>query len=345
MKNIILKFLIKLKYLLLNTFSRKDVPFDISDQHKTRFENISSFFHIEDFKNASVLDIGFDQGTMSFQALKWGAREVLGVEYDKEKVQKGYDSIKNLCIADRITFICDDIEHYAFWNNVKPRDVTLLLPVIDTNNTKTKYSTIAHLASKTKNAMYVEGCSGHSYREYFDDLLAFTDFTCIEFKGETGTHQDGFRRPFFRCSRETLTQRGAALKIRDFIKNGTFKKIAVVGKASSGKSYTRKILQEIVDFEHDYVFADDKSDYEYVNSLDKIVFSCYTALRYVDNIEAVFFINIEEHLRRNLLFRSRWGQFIMKKWFGFRIIDEKHYLSRSPAGNMNNLKAVYTIER
>ena len=340
-----LKFFIKTKRFILSHTLKYHSSITLDSRHEAEIKNRTHFFDVQDFHNASVLDIGCGIGSMSLLSLKWGAREVLGIEYDRTKFQIAEEYCVKSQADNKVTFICDDIHLFSFWNMLEPKDVTLFLPVIKTGHPKNTYGDLARLAANTKKVMYLEGSHGEDYRDYFNDLLTFTDFNCIEYKGENDYREDGASRPFFRCARESFTQYQAAKKIKEFMKKGTYNKIAVVGKAASGKTHIKKMLAKMIDFEHDYEFVDDKCGYEYPNSLKKIVFFVYTGLKIVQDIEAVFFINIDENVRRNLLFRSKVGRYIMRKWFGYRVIHKKHYLNHSPEGNMNSVRAVNTIKR
>ena len=151
-------------------------------------------------------------------------------------------------------------------------DVALLMPNLTRIAGREVQSVMARLAARTRRVMYVQGHADDTWASLFSQLRMFTDFPCIEYRGAVIDADGGEAGPLFRCSREVLNQRAAAARLAAIVRNETYKRVAVVGKAGAGKSYIRKLVQHMINFEHDYTFLDDNADYEHVNRLERLLF-------------------------------------------------------------------------
>ena len=84
------------------------------------------FFDDEDLKDKTVLDVGCNMGQMCQYALSLGAKHVLGIDYDKNAIEKANYLNKN----EKIQFISDDIDNYFMYTQLEKKDTILLLSVI-----------------------------------------------------------------------------------------------------------------------------------------------------------------------------------------------------------------------
>jgi len=258
-------------------------------------KNRIKYYHINDFKKASVLDIGCNMGQMSFQAEKWGASQVIGVEYDRVAWKKAILNKKQL--KSSVIFTLDDIDNPLFWRGINPSDVVLFLAVFGTKELKDRFSILNKACLKTKNVMYFEGHRKAKTNVYVKNILQYTDFSQIEFLGTVGK-----KRAFLRCSRETLTPKGCIEKILKL--KGRYNKIAIIGKGDVGKTYIRKRLGDcgshlVVDDRRVWdneKLSLEKLSLEKLNSTKKIILFDYRSLLYVDDFEVVFFLTPNEKL-------------------------------------------------
>jgi len=317
---------------------------ELSEEHTRNIEPYRPLLVPEDFRGKSVLDLGCGDGVLSFLCLIWKAADVCGVETDKEIFKKAIENAKAYSTDMKSLFICDDPNRFSFWNTIGTFDAVLSLPLFPSDDAAARRSLLSRAAAHTKKTMYISGSPDETAGSLLSDILAFTDFPSIEYKGEL-TSGEKQHSPLFRLSRTILTQKRTARMICSWIKNGTYSKIAVAGKAASGKSLIRKKLKSMIDFDHEYEIIDDCNDKDHLNSAAKMVLFDYRALEYVDDFDAVIFVHTDERMRRNDMFLSRTGRFILTKWLGYRILPEKHYLKPSPGGSFKNIKAVYTVKR
>jgi SAM-dependent methyltransferase len=172
----------------------------------------------EDFKGASVLDIGCWAGQMMLEAKRMGAKKVLGIEIDRDAIKVG----RSLGLKIER----DDLENQFFWKELPKFDIVMNLAIL--GNMKNKVAVLSN-ASQKADIMYVEG-HGRQHKfsraDWMDLFLTYTDYTTIEHLGTVQT------RPFFRLSRE--------LKDLDYIKSKGYKKIAIIGKPGAGKTTLTK---------------------------------------------------------------------------------------------------------
>ncbi|MFC1479815.1 methyltransferase domain-containing protein [Planctomycetota bacterium] len=289
MKNILFRLYMLIVRRLRILFTPSLKQSKLSEEHLKQIKPYIPLLDPEDFRGTSVLDLGCGEGQLSFQALAWKAREVCGVEKDKDKFKKAAETSETLKTGMRSMFICDDASRFSFWNMIGSFYVTLCLPLFPSEPRLKRCALLAKSAAHT-NIMYICGSQGDTVYDHLEDILSFTDFTSIEYKGEAGGKEDT-SGPLFRLSRSVLTQKKAAALIYSWIQNSTFSKIAVVGKAASGKSLIRKKLEGMTHNDHDYEIIDDCNDRDHLNSIKKMVLFDYRALEYVDDFEAVIFIS------------------------------------------------------
>lgn len=189
-------------------------------------------YDLDEFDGASVLDVGCNIGQMCFQSVDWGARRVLGVEYDKSAYAKALEINDKLKAG--VNFFLDDIESPFFWNSIRPVDICLFLSVIDTKELERRYAVLSKAAAKTRRVMYYggHGVQANPIGKYIKDLIYYTDFSEIVYRGQS------IGRPIIRASRDVLN-------VDDFIesvRNSKRTRIAVVGKSLAGKTYLRNLL-------------------------------------------------------------------------------------------------------
>ena len=279
-------------------------------------------YNQDDFKGATAIDLGCNMGQMSFQAEKWGA-DVIGVEFDSNAIANALE-IKEK-IGSNVNFVVDDLDSNFFWNSIPKIDVVMFLAVIDTIELDNRYGILSKACAKTNKVMYFEGHGKAPVSKYMKNIVDYTDFSQIIYKGNTPT-----KRPFFRCTRDTLTSQECVQQIID----SKYNKIAVVGKSLAGKTTIRNDLQKVNNGKYDIIddlkhWTDTGSatqiEIDDLKKYEKFVCFDYRALEYYDEFDAVFFLTANETLigRR----RPRKGPL------------------RSPTiTNYDTLKEVYTVK-
>jgi hypothetical protein len=250
-------------------------------------------YNQDDFKGATAIDLGCNMGQMSFQAEKWGA-DVIGVEFDSNAIANALE-IKEK-IGSNVNFVVDDLDSNFFWNSIPKIDVVMFLAVIDTIELNNRYGILSKACAKTNKVMYFEGHGKAPVSKYMKNIVDYTDFSQIIYKGNTPT-----KRPFFRCTRDTLTSQECVQQIID----SKYNKIAVVGKSLAGKTTIRNDLQKVNNGKYDII--DDLKHWTDTGSATQIEiadlkkyekFVCfdYRALEYYDEFDAVFFLTANETL-------------------------------------------------
>ena len=247
----------------------------------------------DDFKGATAIDLGCNMGQMSFQAEKWGA-DVIGVEFDSNAIDNALE-IKEK-IGSNVNFVVDDLDSNFFWNSIPKIDVVMFLAVIDTIELDNRYGILSKACAKTNKVMYFEGHGKAPVSKYMKNIVDYTDFSQIIYKGNTPT-----KRPFFRCTRDTLTSQECIQQIVD----SKYNKIAVVGKSLAGKTTIRNDLQKVNNGKYDIIddlkhWTDTGSatqiEIDDLKKYEKFVCFDYRALEYYDEFDAVFFLTANETL-------------------------------------------------
>lgn len=247
----------------------------------------------DDFKGATAIDLGCNMGQMSFQAEKWGA-DVIGVEFDSNAIANALE-IKEK-IGSNVNFVVDDLDSNFFWNSIPKIDVVMFLAVIDTIELNNRYGILSKACAKTNKVMYFEGHGKAPVSKYMKNIVDYTDFSQIIYKGNTPT-----KRPFFRCTRDTLTSQECVQQIID----SKYNKIAVVGKSLAGKTTIRNDLQKVNNGKYDIIddlkhWTDTGSatqiEIDDLKKYEKFVCFDYRALEYYDEFDAVFFLTANETL-------------------------------------------------
>ena len=146
---------------------------DYEKDRKDRYK----YFNKEDFKG-TVLDIGCNAGGMLDKAKEWGAKEVLGIDYDKEFKREGI-RIEDL----------DEID----WSTIQDADVVMILSV--TKWVKNPKRLVEEAEKKCKKVMYFEGHQQDYERDNFKELFSNSQLEWRKL-GEVPN-----RRPFYRGTR------------------------------------------------------------------------------------------------------------------------------------------------
>lgn len=279
-------------------------------------------YNQDDFKGATAIDLGCNMGQMSFQAEKWGA-DVIGVEFDSNAIANALE-IKEK-IGSNVNFVVDDLDSNFFWNSIPKIDVVMFLAVIDTIELNNRYGILSKACAKTNKVMYFEGHGKAPVSKYMKNIVDYTDFSQIIYKGNTPT-----KRPFFRCTRDTLTSQECIQQIVD----SKYNKIAVVGKSLAGKTTIRNDLQKVNNGKYDIIddlkhWTDTGSatqiEIDDLKKYEKFVCFDYRALEYYDEFDAVFFLTANE----NLIGQQR---------------PRKGPLRSPTITNYDTLKEVYTVK-
>lgn len=301
-----------------------DIPQAGINSGKRSLKDRLQFYDVEDFKGASVIDLGCNMGQMSFQAIDWGARKVLGVEYDSTAVTNALKAKEGLDGYENLNFAVDDLDSNFFWNSLDPFDVVMFLSVIDTKELENRYGILSKAAMKTKKVMYFEGHGKQPASKYIKNIIDYTDFSQIRYLGSNPVN-----RPFFKCTRDTISSEECI----DKILNSKYKKIAVVGKSLAGKTTIREKLLQQGNSQHaiidDLVHWEDKHtankiDIEQLNNFDKFVLFDYRALEYYDNYDVIFFVTPTD----SLIGQSR---------------PRKNPMRSPTISNVSSLKEIYTV--
>lgn len=278
-----------------------DIP-ELGIEGKRKINDRIDHYEVNDFKDASVIDLGCNMGQMAFQAEKWGASKVIGVEFDATAVANA-NTIKEK-LNSKVNFVVDDLDSNFFWNSIPNIDVVMFLAVIDTHELENRYGILSKACAKTNKVMYFEGHGKQPPSRYLQNIIEYTDFSQIVFKGYTPVN-----RPFFRCTRDILDTK----EFYEKILNCNYNKIAVIGKSLSGKSTTRQELfdglknkgYEVIDDLRHIKEADDNSipteidkiEVEQIKDFDKFVLFDYRALDYYKEFDVVFFLTpSEDHI-------------------------------------------------
>ena len=283
-------------------------------------------YNQNDFKNATAIDLGCNMGQMSLQAEKWGA-DVIGVEYDATALENARTIKEKL--NSNVNFVLDDLDSNFFWNSIPNIDVVMFLAVIDTIELENRYGILSKACAKTNKVMYFEGHGKQPASKYLKNIVDYTDFPEVVFKGYNPTN-----RPFFRCTRNILSADDCVQKLID----SPYDKIAVVGKSLSGKTSIREKFHKVNN--NKYAIIDDLKEWtdpnQSIGSAKQIVpddlkkynkFICfdYRALEYYEEYDAVFFITPNE----KLIGQSR----------------ERKNPIRSPSiKNFDTIKEIYTVK-
>jgi hypothetical protein len=251
-----------------------------------------------DFKDATVIDLGCNMGQMSFQAEKWGASKVIGVQFDATAIKNAIE-IKQK-INSKVNFVVDDLDSNFFWNSIPSSDVVMFLAVIDTVELENRYGILSKACAKTNKVMYFEGHGKQLASRYLKNIVDYTNFSQVIFKGHTPVN-----RPFFRCTRDELSIDECVQQIL----NSEYNKIAVVGKSLSGKTTIREKFHKENNYK--YSVIDDLKEFtnpeqeigsaiqlqvDDLKKYEKFVCFDYRALEYYDEFDVVFFVTPNEDL-------------------------------------------------
>jgi len=271
------------------------------------------FFNKEDFVNKSVLDIGCNTGQMCKFAHSLGATYILGVDYDNTAIVNGNELLTD-DEKEKIEYLTDDIDNYFFYTNLQKFDTTLLLSVIGTQELTNRYGMLANVCANT-NVLYYEGHMSSKYNELLENLIKYTNFSTIEFKGIQYDNEE-FKlenkgRHFFRCSKEKINRDECCYKIQKIITNDKRHVIALCGFGGTGKS---TLLTKIIDFlkitmniefnepTHDGKVIISKSNEicvvddlpindDSIKQFKYVILSDYKALTYLNNVNTIFYMN------------------------------------------------------
>lgn len=257
---------------------------------------------------------------MAFQAVKWGAKSVVGIDYDRLAIRRA----RSLASNEPVAFSCEDIESPACWRSLGQADVVLFLAVYLTREIKTKEAVLSNAASKADKVMYVEGHEGnaHGYTpdRYVADLVRYTDFENVEFLGRL---RGAGARPLFRCWRGALTPEDAVRRLRQIVAKGDCDRIVVVGKSAVGKTRMRHAFAGDHLGEH-RIYDDVKPPYV----SKKFILFDWRGLEYVPDAQAVFFLVCDEAQRVSRIASTQ-------TW--------KDRLLRSPPGDVSHARLVLTV--
>lgn len=254
-----------------------------------------SLFRKQDIAGKRVLDAGCNMGAVVNHCVKMGAREVMGIDFDSAAIRRA----RTLYAGPTTTFRCDDLDNPLAI--AEPFDTVLFLSVYGTKELEDRNSILSRLAGRSQ-VMYFEGHHGDDPRQYAWVLMKYGGFQSVEFIGFTNDElrEDSVGRPFFRCDRVVRN----AVLLPDLIaehsrEHRTFK-TAVVGRSGAGKSYYAKQMLGDSRFA-DVAILDDQDDSDLIQATERLVLFDYRAGIYINQIDTLFFLDVDENTRLSRL--------------------------------------------
>ncbi|MCS7466974.1 methyltransferase domain-containing protein [Stieleria sp. ICT_E10.1] len=248
-------------------------------------------FRVEDIAGKRVLDAGCNMGAIVNHCMKLGAHQVTGLDFDGAAVQRA----RGLYSDPTSVFRCDDLDNPLA--ALEPHDTVMFLSVYGTKELEDRNSILSRLAGLSQ-VMYFEGHHGDDPRDYAWVLLKFGGFQTIEFLGYTNDElrEDSVGRPFFRCDRKPRDVGFLAGFIADHSHIDATLKVAVVGRSGAGKSHLARQLADDQRCEG-VTILDDVNDPGRIHAAQRLVLFDYRAGTYIDQIDALFFLDVDENVR------------------------------------------------
>lgn len=248
-------------------------------------------FRPEDIEGKRVLDAGCNMGCIVNHCLTLGARDVIGIDFDSAAIGRA----RELYQGTKASYRCDDLDNpLAMLDRF---DTVLFLSVYGTKELEDRNSILSRLAT-AGDVMYFEGHHGDDPRQCAWGLLKYGGFQAIEFLGFTNDElrEDSVGRPFFRCDRVKRTAGFIESRIQSDQNSGRLFKHAVVGRSCAGKSYLSKQMSEGGGLTKVTVL-DDVNDLLTINATDRLVLFDYRAGTYIEQIDTLFFLDVDERQR------------------------------------------------
>ncbi|QDV40951.1 hypothetical protein Enr13x_07890 [Stieleria neptunia] len=252
-------------------------------------------FRADDIAGKRVLDAGCNMGAIVNHCMNLGARQVTGLDFDSAAVQRA----RGLYGDSTATFRCDDLDNPLA--ALQPHDTVMFLSVYGTKELEDRNSILSRLAGLSQ-VMYFEGHHGDNPRDYAWVLLKYGGFQTIEFLGYTNDElrEDSIGRPFFRCDRtardvDFLPAFLADQASQDAPQDATLK-VAVVGRSGAGKSHLARQLADDPRCQG-VTILDDVNDPNRIHAARRLVLFDYRAGTYIDQIDALFFLDVDENVR------------------------------------------------
>ncbi|WP_372898972.1 methyltransferase domain-containing protein [Stieleria sp.] len=248
-------------------------------------------FRVEDIAGKRVLDAGCNMGAIVNHCMKLGARQVTGLDFDSAAVQRA----RGLYSDPTSAFRCDDLDNPLA--ALEPHDTVMFLSVYGTKELEDRNSILSRLAGLSQ-VMYFEGHHGDDPRDYAWVLLKYGGFQTIEFLGYTNDElrEDSVGRPFFRCDRKSRDVGFLPDFIADHSHIDATLKVAVVGRSGAGKSHLARQLADDQRCEG-VTILDDVNDPDRIQAAQRLVLFDYRAGTYIDQIDALFFMDVDENVR------------------------------------------------
>ncbi|PAY21311.1 hypothetical protein CKO51_01665 [Rhodopirellula sp. SM50] len=248
-------------------------------------------FRVEDIAGKRVLDAGCNMGAIVNHCMKLGARQVTGLDFDSAAVQRA----RGLYSDPTSAFRCDDLDNPLA--ALEPHDTVMFLSVYGTKELEDRNSILSRLAGLSQ-VMYFEGHHGDDPRDYAWVLLKYGGFQTIEFLGYTNDElrEDSVGRPFFRCDRKPRDVGFLPGFIADHSHIDATLKVAVVGRSGAGKSHLARQLADDRRCEG-VTILDDVNDPDRIHAAQRLVLFDYRAGTYIDQIDALFFLDVDENVR------------------------------------------------
>ncbi|QEG02198.1 hypothetical protein Mal15_62830 [Stieleria maiorica] len=248
-------------------------------------------FRAEDIAGKRVLDAGCNMGAIVNHCVKLGAHRVIGLDFDGAAV----DRARGLYSGPTTAFRCDDLDNPLA--ALEPHDTVMFLSVYGTKELEDRNSILSRLAGLSR-VMYFEGHHGDDPRQCAWVLLKYGGFQTIEFLGFTNDElrEDSIGRPFFRCDRVARDVTWVPEWVEKHTRGDSEFRMAVVGRSGAGKSFLAN--QWSGDSRFDGVtILDDVNDRDLIASTRRLVLLDYRAATYIDQIDTLVFLDVDENTR------------------------------------------------
>lgn len=248
-------------------------------------------FRVSDVAGKRVLDAGCNMGAIVNHCVKLGASKVTGIDFDSAAIKRA----RELYSGPKTTFRCDDLDNPAAM--LEPFDTVMFLSVYGTKELEDRNSILSRLAGLSQ-VMYFEGHHGDDPRQCAWVLMKYGGFQSVEFIGYTNDElrEDSVGRPFFRCDRIAHEVSFLSELIAIHAERNTSFKLAVVGRSGVGKSYLADRLKENWGGS-DVTILDDVDEVRRINATDRLVLFDYRAGTYIDHIDTLVFLDVDENTR------------------------------------------------
>ncbi len=187
--------------LIYSTFDLRYLKVGVElAQRDTRKRLVNFGVNSKFIKNKTVLDIGSNIGGISFEIIKMCPRKIVGLEYDKNKVNIS-NLIAKIHNINNVSFYQNDVESDFFkFNFLEIFDIVFCLSLID--HLKMKEEFLKKVYNICRETLFLEGNS-LTEKRYMINLLLEIGFKKVDFIGYSNDdrNKDNNNRPLFICKK------------------------------------------------------------------------------------------------------------------------------------------------